>query len=73
MLVKYGMRGCCFVNLLQAVDDKYAKMNAISGPKVDMTFEEGEITLDIGEEESGWMSTPCANPVVSLYYYMLLH
>ena len=56
-------------NLLQAVDAKYAEMNAISSLEVNITFEKEEITLDIGEEieiEGGWKITPCAYPMVSL-------
>ena len=59
----------CYVNLLQAVDDEYAEMNAISGPRctVNVTFEKEEIILEFGKEESGWRITPNAYPNVSLY------
>ena len=59
----------CYVNLLQAVDDEYAEMNAMSGPTctVNVTFEKEEIILEFGKEESGWKITPNAYPNVSLY------
>ena len=68
-LVKYGMIESCYVNLLQAVDDEYAEMNAISGPActVNVTFEKEEIILEFGKEESGWKITPNAYHNVSLY------
>ena len=68
-LVKYGMIESCYVNLLQAVDDEYAEMNAILGPTctVNVTFEKEEIILEFGKEESGWKITPNAYPNVSLY------
>ena len=66
--MKYGMIESCYVNLLQAVDDEYAEMNAISGPTcTNVTFEKEEIILEFGKEESGWRITPNAYPNVSLY------
>ena len=54
------------VNLLQAVEDEYDEMDAIKGHELEVTFEQEEITLDIGEMEiSGWKITPYTHPVVS--------
>ena len=60
---------------LQAIQDKYSRLHAISGPGFKVQFEDNTISLIIPEDgiclKNGWTITPLVPPVVSLHccYY----
>lgn len=58
--------------LLQAIDGKYTEAAAIVGPDQEVTFENDNISLDIGAEglvlQNGWTINPYTYPRVSLHY-----
>ena len=62
---------------LQAIQDKYSRLHAISGPGFKVQFENSTISLVIPEDgitlKNGWTITPLVPPVVSLHccYYWL--
>ena len=62
---------------LQAIQDEYSRLNAISGPGFKVQFEDNTISLVIPEDgiclKNGWTITPLVPPVVSFqfWYYWL--
>ena len=61
---------CFSAPALQAIEDNYSRLNAISGPRFMVQFENDTISLVISEDgiclENGWTITPLIPPVVSL-------
>ena len=57
---------------MQAVDSKYAWMDARVGPDQEVMFEDRKITLDIPRDGinlcTGWMITPLTHPGVRLHF-----
>jgi len=67
------MKGLNHVNLLQVVEDEYAREGArLDFSLDDVQFEQEQITLDIPKDETivgGWKIIPYIHPCkVSLYY-----
>ena len=58
------------VPAVQGIEDNYSGLNAISGPRFMVQFENDTISLEISEDgiclENGWTITPLIPPVVSL-------
>ena len=63
-----------YVPAIQAIEDNYSKLDAISGPRFMVQFENDSISLEISEDGiCGWTITPLIPPVVSLccqHYYV---
>ena len=62
--------------MLQAIQDRYSTLDAISGPDFEVQFKENSISLEVPEDgiclANGWAITPLVPPVVSFSHQLKL-